>query len=326
MTPTSHLSSLGQLFREQAQRHPERAFLYFRPNDEWCSWTWQQVDDRVRALGAALIDAGLQAGDRVAILSENRPEWLVADLACLSLGLVDVPIYATSPSVEVLHALRDSGSRLIFVSNAEQWSKITPIRDELPRLERVVSFERMPDPNEAEWLEDWLDVGRTREPEAFDLRLAAVARDDLASLLYTSGTTGEPKGVMLTHGNFLSNCESVLKHVRVSPEDRTLSFLPLSHSFERTAGHYTLMMAGGEIAYATDLERVAVELKEIQPTVVMGVPRFYEKMKARVTGAIERSPYWRRKLFRLAMRVGERVFNLPHLQLHHPAPRRSVGL
>ncbi len=302
-------TSLGQLFFQVAKERGDAPFLKWREADTWHEVSYRSFAGRVRSLAAALHSLGLAPGERVAILSENRPEWLQTDLACQAMGLPDVPLYSTCPGPEILHVLKDSGARALFVSNAEQWNKVAPLRAELPDLKFVVSFDRIADAESVHLLTEFCDAAPAYD---VDQRGKAIGRDDLASILYTSGTTGEPKGVMLSQGNFLSNCESILEHIEIGSSDRTLSFLPLSHSFERTAGHYVVMAAGGEIAYASSLERVPTELREVQPTLVLGVPRFFEKMHARVMAAVEHSPYYRRRLFRFAMAVGRKVFQRQH--------------
>lgn len=315
--------NLGQMFRRQAAQSGERAFLLHREEGTWKSATYAEVREQVDRLCLALLRLRLRPGERVALLSENRPEWLVTDLAALSLGLVDVPLYATSPTPEVLHILADSGATVLFVSGAHQWEKVRSLRDELPALRHVFSFD--PVEEEAGPVAFHSLIGETEPTESERQELAGrqgqVDRGQLASILYTSGTTGEPKGVLLSHGNFLSNCEAVLQHIEIRADDRTLSFLPLSHSFERTAGHYVILAAGGEIAYASSLERVAVELKEVQPTLVLGVPRFFEKIHARILEGVERAPLYRRRLFRWASKVGERMFTA---QLSGEAPPLSL--
>jgi len=306
--------NLGQLFFLQVERHRARPFLHFKTRDGWRHHTWEQSAVKVANAAASLAALGLVPGDRAAILAENRPEWLLADLACLSTGLVDVPIYPTNPAGEVEALLARSGAKVLFVSTAEQWRRVAPLAGRLPALRHVFRFDDDGDfgaapPLAFSALAAVSSAGDGSHPSArppeIERRLRAIGREDLATVLYTSGTTGEPKGVMLTHGNLLANCEAVLAHVDVGPGDKTLSFLPLTHSFERTAGHYAILMAGGEIAYATAPETVAAEIREVRPTVVLGVPRFYEKVHARILGALERAPRYRRRLFDFALRVAD---------------------
>ncbi|HET6162277.1 MAG TPA: long-chain fatty acid--CoA ligase [Planctomycetota bacterium] len=332
--------SLGELFFAQAARLGEKPFLHAKDAKDakgaggWKARSFARCAAEVAAVADALVARGLAPGARVAILSENRPEWFLADLACLSAGLVDVPIYPTNPEGEVEALLRRSGSEALFVSTPSQWQRIASVCARLPKLRHVFLFDDAHDgaapsvraerPELAGWSTLVASVappgrtsGRTNgrghvaavaavEPGvAVRARLAALAPTDVATILYTSGTTGDPKGVMLTHGNLLSNCAAMLQHMGVTEADRTLSFLPLSHSFERTAGHFALLMAGGEIAYATSPEKVATEVREIKPTLVLGVPRFYEKVRARILGTLERAPKYRRALFEFALRVSD---------------------
>lgn len=309
--------TIGELFFEQSARLRSKPFLYSKGSEAtkqshgtagWNARSFTRCAAEVAAVADSLVARGLAPGARVAILSENRPEWFLADLACLAAGLVDVPIYPTNPENEVFELLLRSGSEALFVSTREQWRKVAPLRAKLPLLKHVFVFDELTDEGADRAPPCWRELthggrGPSTPSDPVRARLAAIAGDDVATILYTSGTTGEPKGVMLTHDNLLSNCAAMIAHMGVTASDRTLSFLPLSHSFERTAGHYALLMAGGEIAYATAAERVAVEVKEIKPTLVLGVPRFYEKVRARILGALERAPRYRRSLFEFAQRV-----------------------
>ncbi len=326
--------SLGELFFAQAARLGEKPFLHAKDAKGaggWKARSFARCAAEVAAVADALVARGLAPGARVAILSENRPEWFLADLACLSAGLVDVPIYPTNPEGEVEALLRRSGSEALFVSTRAQWQRIASACARLPKLRHVFLFDdandgaapsaRAAGPELVGWSSLVASAappsrtnGRTNgrghvaavEPgAAVRARLAALAPENVATILYTSGTTGDPKGVMLTHGNLLSNCAAILQHIRVTEADRTLSFLPLSHSFERTAGHFALLMAGGEIAYATSPEKVATEVREIKPTLLLGVPRFYEKVRNRILGTLERAPKYRRALFEFALRVSD---------------------
>ncbi len=242
--------------------------------------------DRVRRTAFGLQALDIQRGDRVAILSENRPEWAIADYACLTAGLTDVPIYPTLPGEQAAYILRDSGAVAMFVSTRAQAEKFAAVRGECPALKQVIGFgvERWPgvDLTLAE-LEAKGEALDTPERSArYRQEALAVSPDSVATLIYTSGTTGEPKGVMLTHDNIYSNVTACFLLLPFVGEDICLSFLPLSHIFERMGGHYMMMHAGASIAYAESMDTVPINMQETRPRMVLSVPRLYEKMYARV--------------------------------------------
>lgn len=256
---------------------------------------------------------GLKEREKVALLSENRPEWTYADLAALSANAVDVPVYATNIPEQVEHILKDSGSRFIVVSTEQQLDKVREIKGNLPELETAIIM----DP-EGEHPEGWIrtfaeirGLGEQRgDAEAYQKRLEEVKTEDLATLIYTSGTTGAPKGVMLTHDNFVSNVQGARGILPLSESDIALSFLPMSHSFERLAGYYTVMSAGGTIAFAESIDKVPDNIQEIRPTVMCSVPRLYEKMHARVLTTVESGTALKKKMFYWGLGVGSEVSKL----------------
>jgi long-chain acyl-CoA synthetase len=280
--------TLTQLFFDAVARHGHKAkAVACKPaGGAWRSLTHHELAQRVRRAGLALRRLGVQRGDRVAILSENRPGWLVADFACLAIGATDVPVYPSLPARQVHYILNDSGAVAIFVSTAPQLAKIVEIRAELPGLKHVIAMD--PDasgPGVLGWAELYAmgaDAEAAGEGATFKDEALAASPDDVATIIYTSGTTGDPKGVMLTHDNIWSNVVNALQVFRIGPEDASLSFLPLSHIFERMAGHYTMFSAGATIHYAESIDTVPQNLVEVSPTVVTSVPRLYEKMYARV--------------------------------------------
>lgn len=281
--------TIPKLFFGGIDRHGgPRALLYRAPDGAWTPLSHAQVLERVTAAAAALEAAGVAAGDRVAILAENRPEWVVADYAATALGAIDVPIYPTLPANQVEYILRDCGARVVFVSTPAQAAKIQEIRASLPELRQVVSFDAAPDTIPfARFLADGdvaVKAGRFADVRS---RALAVQPDQVATLIYTSGTTGNPKGVMLTHHNLASNVAACLQHGLASviqKGDTTLSFLPLSHVFERMVD-YLYWDVGATIAYAESMDKVADNLMEARPMVAVSVPRLFEKIYARVTGA-----------------------------------------
>jgi long-chain acyl-CoA synthetase len=245
----------------------------------------------------------------VAILSENRPEWAFADFGALVAGAADVPIYPSLTAAQVRYILSDSRAKAVFVSTPTQAAKLAELRGELPGLAHVIGFEPAPGALALDELR-----ARGREALARDSgaarRLAAAARpDDVATLIYTSGTTGDPKGVMLTHANLVSNVLAAAKvFPQVRPEWSALSFLPLCHSFERTAGHNFMIHAGVTIAYAESVEKVPENMLEVRPHIMCSVPRLYEKMYARVNEKVATDSAARQAIFRWAAGVGSQAF------------------
>jgi long-chain acyl-CoA synthetase len=263
----------------------------------------------------------MRPGDRVAILSENRPEWAIADYACLTAGLTDVAIYPNLPPDQVSYILRDSGASAIFVSTAAQADKVRQIRRECPAIRCVVGFSAArtdgADLTMAE-LEAKGAAAETSELIAAYRRSAdAVTPDDLATLIYTSGTTGEPKGVMLTHDNIYSNVMAGAVQVPFAGEDTCLSFLPLSHIFERMAGHYLMMQTGTSIAYAESIDTVPIDMQMVRPTLVLSVPRLYEKMYARVLENALSGGGLKKRIFFWARAVADR-WATEKLEGHEP--------
>lgn len=304
MTPRT----LNDLFFDAAARYGKRPVAFrIKQNGHWIDTSWPTFYTAVQHAHAALRDLGLAAGDRVAILSENRPEWAIADFACLSARLTDVPVYPTLPARQMQYILRDSGARAIFVSSEAQLAKILEIRGELPTLQHVILFDGGAVPEGVVAFSEFLAQGADAaarypewEPEA---RLAEP--NDLATLIYTSGTTGNPKGVMLSHGNITSNVVAALQVLDISNGDECLSFLPLSHIFERMVGHYVTLHAGVIINYATSNDTVAAELVEVRPSFLASVPRLYEKIYARVVEGAMSAGGPKRAIFEWARATGE---------------------
>jgi long-chain acyl-CoA synthetase len=279
--------TLTQLFFDAVERHDKPDALQHKVNGVYKPISSRTLLERVRRAALGLAELGIAAGNRVAILSENRPEWAIADYACLTTSLADVPLYPNLPAEQTAYVLRDAGAVAIFVSDATQAAKIAQVRATLPALRHVITFaaERHAgaDLTLAELEARGATVDTDARRAAYRERALAVQPDDLATLIYTSGTTGDPKGVMLTHDNLYSNV--IASATAISFElkgDVGLSFLPLSHIFERMAGHYLMFHVGCSIAYAESMDTVPIDMQSVRPTLVVSVPRLYEKMYARV--------------------------------------------
>lgn len=305
--------TLNQLFFDAVATYKKPDALQVKRNGRYVPISHDMLTDRVHRTAFGLDELGVRSGDRVAILSENRPEWAIADYACLMVGAADVPIYPNLPSDQISYILRDSGAVAIFLSDAQQADKIVSIRGECPALRHVVTFADSADPG-MRTLSALEATGAAVDTEARrgDLRNRAMAvrPDDLATLIYTSGTTGEPKGVMLTHDNIYSNVAAARTAIPFAGSDSCLSFLPLSHIFERMAGHYLMLATGTSIAYAESIDTVALNLTEVRPTLVLSVPRLYEKMYARVLEAAMSGHAIKRRIFIWARGVGDRWANV----------------
>ena len=302
--------TLNQLFFDALKKYDKPNALQFKSGGAYVPISHRTLADRVRRTALGLRELGVKRGDRVGILSENRPEWAIADYACLTAGLTDVPVYPTLPADQITHILRDSGSVALFVSNADQAAKIAQIRGELPGLRTVIGF--VPGLSGADLTLAELEkrgeaVDSAERRAAYEREALEVKPDDLATLIYTSGTTGLPKGVMLTHDNIFSNVQASTTAVPFEGgTDTGLSFLPLSHIFERMAGHYLMFQVGCSIAYAESIDTVPVNLQEVRPTLMCAVPRLYEKMYARVLENALAGSFIKKQIFFWARRVADR--------------------
>jgi long-chain acyl-CoA synthetase len=283
-------ATLVEFFFEAMDRFESLPAFRYHVGGSWHDLSHAEALERVRAAAAALRTTGLARGDRAAILAENRPEWAMADYACLASGVVDVPVYATLTAGQIRYILDDAGVRIVFASDAEQMGKLLEIRDDLPALERVVVFDppagALPQGVVAweAFLQEGRDAAPWGDPGEFMEEALSARPEDLATILYTSGTTGNPKGVMLTHRNLSSNVLAASNVLIIDERDVTLSFLPLSHVFQRMVD-YLLFSKGCVIAYARSIESVPEDLRSIRPTIVVSVPRLYEKVYAKVTSA-----------------------------------------
>ncbi len=304
--------TLNELFFDAVSKFNRPDALQVKIGGVYRPISHTEVANRVRHAARGLSSLGVRRGDRVAILSENRPEWAIADFACLTAGLTDVPIYPTLPPDQIAYILKDSGAVAIFVSTKAQAEKIREVRSQLPGLKTVIGFDEIPgltNMSIAE-LEKRGRLGENNETIAtYREDALSVKPGDLATIIYTSGTTGEPKGVMLTHDNIFSNVAVSRTKIPFAGEDVALSFLPLSHIFERMGGHYLMFATGTSIAYAESIDTVPVNLQEVRPTIVLSVPRLYEKMYARILETALTGGFLKRKIFFWARGVAERWAN-----------------
>jgi len=298
--------TLNELFNTAVEQYREAEFLRFKVGEEWHSLTFGEVARRVRELALGLHRLGIRAGDRLAIWSENRPEWNLSDLACLAIGAVDVPIYATQTRSQVEYILADSAARAIFVSPAFVEDALA-IKSRLPELEFVVSLKEVS--GTAIGVEDLADKGRVlygEQPCLFESLWRTPAADDLATILYTSGSTGDPKGVMLTHKNLTANVLNSTRWLGLGAKrELALTYLPFTHIFERAAW-YLYAYIGATVAYAESIDTVARNLIEVKPTAMTSVPRMFEKIYARIIERGLAAGFPKRQIFLWALDVGRR--------------------
>jgi long-chain acyl-CoA synthetase len=277
--------NLVEIHQWQADRQGPRPAFRFKRLGTWHDVTWEQYRADALACAAALVEAGVRPGDRVALLAENCPEWLVGDMGILTAAAVNVPPHSPLSARQVHFELHDAGARWLFVSNREQLDKARQIRRELPDLQGIVVFDaECAGPDATAWC-TFLQRGRQALPrlrEELARRQAGLKSDDLATIMYTSGTTGNPKGVMLTHGNLVSNACACLEASPYEPGSILLSWLPYSHIYARLAEHYQSLVSGVLVCLAESAETVVQNLAEVVPTHLCAVPRFYEKVLAAV--------------------------------------------
>jgi len=303
-------ATLTEMFLNTVKTYSSKTALMNKVEGQYQGITYQEFGERVKKLALGLASLGVKKGDRVALLSENRPEWAFSDLAILSLGAINVPIYPTLIPKQIEYILNDSEAKVIITSRPDQTSKIIAIIKNLPVLKYIITI----DPPDTR-IEKMLSLNQLSEkgqnfgrehPDYYDQAAKAVAPDDPAGIIYTSGTTGNPKGVILTHNNFLSNAKGGVATINIVSQDTFLSFLPLCHVFERLGGHFVPLLAGATIAYAESIDTVAQNLGEVKPTIMTSVPRFFEKMYTRVMDSARAGGAIKQKIFNWAIRVGKK--------------------
>lgn len=302
--------TLNRLFFDALDRYDKPDAMQVRvAAGSWEPISHRTIRERVRRIALGLRALGIVSGERIALLSENCPEWALADWACLTIGVADVPIYPSLPAEQIPYLLNDSGAVAIFVSSPEQAQKIASIRDQVPGLRLVIAFEEgardTADLALADVEAKGAEVDSPESAEAWEREARAAMPGDLATIIYTSGTTGAPKGVMLTHDNFWSNIAATHDAIPMAGNDVALSFLPLSHIFERT-GDYWFFTTGTSIAYVPSFDLVPICMQEVQPTMAMSVPRLYEKMYARVLENALSGGALKKRIFFWARAVAER--------------------
>ena len=302
--------TLNKLFFDATEKFNKPDALQYKKDGTYLPISSRELADRVRQVALGLRELGIQRGDRVAILSETRPEWAIVDYACLTAGFTDVPVYPTLPAEQIPHIVNDSGSVAIFTSTPEQAAKIAQIRGQLKSVRHVIGFGASTQPGEDFTLAEIQarGAGSDSPQRAADYKRDAlsVKPDDLATLIYTSGTTGDPKGVMLSHDNIYSNVVAAAAAVPFEGKDTSLAFLPLSHIFARMADHYLMMHTGTSIAYAESMDTIAINLSEVRPTLVLSVPRVFEKLFARVLDNALAGGAIKKNIFFWARGVAER--------------------
>jgi len=306
------LQTLPELLAWRVSRTPQpAAYRHFDVTAQaWVSLDWAQVAQRVSQWSAALQAMDLPQGARVSILLPNGLDAVSFDLATLVQGGAPVPLHAIDNPASIAYILSDSAVSLLVVQSVSQWQAIAGVGADLPALRAVVVCDNaVPDAPVASGpqllsLHDWLAAGQTAAPMH---GVVAPKADDLAAIVYTSGTTGKPKGVMLTHRNVMSNVKAVMSVIQPRPDDVFLSFLPLSHTFERTAGYYLPMAAGACVVYARSVAQLSEDLRNVRPTVLVSVPRIYERVQARLQEVLATSPL-KARLFAWTEAVGWRRF------------------
>lgn len=311
---TAELQTIPQIFERACKQNANKTFLAAKKGERYQGISYQETKTTVERLALGLLALGLDAEDRVAQISPNRPEWVFTDLAILSAGGVHVPIYPTLKAPQVAYIVHDAGARIAVTATTEQTQGLIDEAADMPSLTHVIAYDTVQVPAQTGRLQilrfaDVLALGDQKRQELTDTlrkRTAELTAMRVASLVYTSGTTGEPKGAMLMHGNFVSNATTCAPMIGLNPDDLELSFLPLCHVFERIA-YYALLSTGATIYYAESIDKVGVNMTEVHPTVVPSVPRVFEKIQGRVLDGVEQGSGLKKKIFHWAMSVGKAV-------------------
>jgi len=309
--------TINEVFKNRADKYQQRLAVEKKLNGKWEKVTWSQYYERARSVGLGLYSLGIKKGDMVAILSENRLEWIFTDMGILGLGAVVVPIYTTLTAEEIKYIIENSESKILFVENNMQLEKALSFIDEVECLEKIIVFDQQGSAKKHPAVisfDELISMGQENieKPALFETLAAEVVPEDLATIVYTSGTTGVPKGAMITHKNIMAVIDSLDS---ITPKfaydtDQTVPLLPLSHVFERIAGHFYGMYVGLTAAYAESIDTFVVDVKEKCPTVVLAVPRVCEKVYQRILGQVEEQDEWKQKMFHWGYKIGLKISEL----------------
>ena len=305
-----HFDNLIALFLTRAEEKGDKPFLWAKRDGEWRSISWADAARMVAALAASLKRIGLQPGDRVCLVSENRPEWLISDLGIMAAGCITVPTYTTNTTRDHAHILGNSGARAVIVSNQKLAKNLIPAVITSAECQHVIGMEPLRSGQAPDWVNChyWAKLASPDgDVEELKREAAKVGRNDLACIIYTSGTGGAPRGVQLHHGALLHNVEGCTDIISTDfgwDDEVFLSFLPASHAYEHTGGQLFPIALGAEIYYAESLEKLAANIEEVQPTIMVVVPRLFEMLRARIIKSIESAGGVSKYLLHRAMKIG----------------------
>ena len=307
--------SIPAILKDNADKYSKKTAISYKKRGTFLSLTYEEFYERVLLLARGLGKAGVKRGDRVVIFSENRLGWAISDFGIQCAGGVTVPIYATNTGKQAAYIINHCGAKIVFVSTRGQYEKLLSIRDEIPGVELVISYERfMGDRLFPVYTQYQLSEVSTplsqEDQDQIERQIAEITHDDLITVIYTSGTTGVPKGVLLTQHNIMINAEHGLNQLGIPQrEQTTLSFLPLSHVLERTAGYYVTLLNGNHLAFAEEAAKVMENMVEIRPTNMVSVPRLFEKIYSRIYESVHQASPLKKRLFHKAVEIGRQYVN-----------------
>jgi long-chain acyl-CoA synthetase len=315
--------SIPAILKDNVVKYGNKTAISYKKRGTFLSLTYEEFYERVLLLARGLGKAGLQKGDRVVIFSENRLGWAISDFGIQCAGGVTVPIYATNTGKQAAYIINHCGAKIVFASTKGQYEKLLSIKDEIPEVELIISYDRfIGDRSFPVYTQYQLSEVSTpltgEDQDQIEQQIGEITQDDLITVIYTSGTTGVPKGVLLTQRNIMINAEYGLNQLGIpQTEQTTLSFLPLSHVLERTAGYYVTLLNGNHIAFAEEAAKVMENMAEIRPTNMVSVPRLFEKIYSRIYENVHQASPFKRKLFHKAVEIGRQYVNKKYVT-HEP--------